>query len=627
MTPEQVLSGRYRLISPLGTGGMASVYLASDERLGRRVAVKILHAHFASDPTFVARFEQEARLAAALSHPHIVQVYDVGHDGDQPYIVMEYVEGETLKDLIIRTGPLPVQRALEIISGVLAALTFAHEHNSVHRDIKSQNILLTRSGDVKVADFGIARELSGAAARTLTVTGMVIGSVHYFSPEQAQGQPATPRSDVYAAGVVLYEMLTGKLPFDAENPLAVAMQHINQAPPLPSRINATIPPSVERVVLTALSKDPAARYASAARMKEAVDALRNSAGELTRMATRLAPAAPLAPSLPGAPRATGIGRAAAGTTRVTRQGTAAAPARRRASPWGNLLWLLSAVVVAGSAASLGVYYAVTGHVPGLGSTPTMTPTATTTSTPILATATTRPIIVPPSFTATDTPLPSPSATTIDTATPQPTTTRADTATTTPTTTDTALPTATATISDTATSTATPVDTATATPADTATYTATPQPTATPTTPPTHTPADTATPTDTDTALPTHTPIPTVTPTDTDTPIPQPTPTRTTTDTATPLPNGGAPAIGFAPPTVKVGGTVTVSGSGWPGGDVVTLSADFGSGIETLAQPTADANGQFTISVALPTDATAGIIMVNAHDDKGNSISQTLTING
>ena len=167
---EQLLNGRYRLLRPLGTGGMASVYLAEDLRLGRRVAVKVLHPQFASDPSFVTRFAYEARIAAGLVHPNVVQVYDVGHDGDRHYIVMEYVEGETLKDLITRQGALPVARALAIIGGVLAALELAHAHNLIHRDIKAQNILLTSGGDVKVTDFGIARELSGTAAATTMPT-------------------------------------------------------------------------------------------------------------------------------------------------------------------------------------------------------------------------------------------------------------------------------------------------------------------------------------------------------------------------------------------------------------------------------------------------------------------------
>src|SRR5919199_87595 len=279
---EQLLNGRYRLLRPLGTGGMASVYLAEDLRLGRRVAVKVLHPQFASDPAYVARFAYEARIAAGLAHPNIVQVYDVGHDGDRHYIVMEYVEGETLKALIRRQGALTVARALAIMSGVLAALALAHAHRLIHRDITAQNIVLTSGGDVKVTDFGIARDLSGTTVPALTLAGMVLGTVHYFAPEQAQGRPAIPQSDVYASGIVLYEMLTGTLPFDAENPLAVAMQQINQAPTRPTRVNPAIPPSVEAIVLKALAKNPAERFAGAAEMQAAVDAARSGAAQPTR---------------------------------------------------------------------------------------------------------------------------------------------------------------------------------------------------------------------------------------------------------------------------------------------------------------------------------------------------------
>jgi eukaryotic-like serine/threonine-protein kinase len=303
---EQLLNGRYRLLRPLGTGGMASVYLAEDLRLGRRVAVKVLQPQFASDPSFVTRFAYEARIVARLAHPNIVQVYDVGHDGDRHYIVMEYVEGETLKELIRRQGALPVARALAIMSGVLAALALAHAHRLIHRDITAQNILLTSGGDVKVTDFGIARELSDTATPTLTLAGMVLGTVHYVAPEQAQGRPAVPQSDVYAAGIVLYEMVTGTLPFDAENPLAVAMQQITQAPTPPTRLNAAIPPSVEAIVLTALAKNAAERFAGAAEMQAAVDPARSGAAQPMRLAARVVATAPTTPMqrLPprGAPR-------------------------------------------------------------------------------------------------------------------------------------------------------------------------------------------------------------------------------------------------------------------------------------------------------------------------------------
>ena len=349
---EQLLNARYRVLRPLGTGGMASVYLAEDLRLGRRVAVKILHPQFAADPTFVARFEQEARLAASLSHPNIVRVYDVGHDGDRHYIVMEYVEGETLKDTIARQGALPVTRALEIIGGVLAALDVAHTHNLIHRDIKAQNILITPDGDVKVADFGIARELGGLSAPTLTATGMVMGTAQYFAPEQAQGRPATPQSDVYAAGIVLFEMLTGQLPFDGENPLGVAMQQINQPPPLPSSINRTIPPAVEAIALKALAKNPAERYASAAEMKAAADAARSGAAEPHPPGPTCRPSdadhrrRPVPP--PGVIRQ---------TTRPTPVVATAAPTPATGRTTQRLLWIVAAALVALAAFAAARYIA------------------------------------------------------------------------------------------------------------------------------------------------------------------------------------------------------------------------------------------------------------------------------
>src|SRR5437764_752893 len=345
---EQLLNGRYRLLRPLGTGGMASVYLAEDLRLGRRVAVKVLHPQFASDPPFVARFAYEARIAAGLAHPNIVQVYDVGHDGDRHYIVMEYVEGETLKDLITRQGALPVARALAIIDGVLAALELAHAHNLIHRDIKAQNILLTSGGDVKVTDFGIARELSGTAASTLTLAGMVLGTVHYFAPEQAQGRPAVPQSDVYAAGIVLYEMLTGTLPFDAENPLAVALQQINQAPTRPTRLNAAIPPAVEAIVLKALAKNPAGRFAGAAEMKAAMDAARSGAAQPTRLTTRAVAAAPTIQMRPPPPRST----LRAGTRSMAQATARKTPAGRTVR---RALWPTAATLVAVAAALPGYF--------------------------------------------------------------------------------------------------------------------------------------------------------------------------------------------------------------------------------------------------------------------------------
>jgi len=235
-----VLGGRYHLLDVIGDGGMARVFRAEDARLGRVVAVKILHRHYLAQPEFVRRFEQEARLAAGLSHPNIVAIYDVDRQGDTYYIVMECVEGGSLKGLIARDAPLPLSLAAAIMRQLGQALDAAHARGVVHRDIKPENILLTPSHDVKVGDFGIARALTSPAQ---TATGMVMGSVSYFSPEQAQGKPATAESDLYSSGIVLYEMLTGRLPFAAGNPVATAMQHITQEPAPPRAIVPALPPA------------------------------------------------------------------------------------------------------------------------------------------------------------------------------------------------------------------------------------------------------------------------------------------------------------------------------------------------------------------------------------------------
>ncbi|MBX6341774.1 MAG: serine/threonine protein kinase, partial [Thermomicrobiaceae bacterium] len=256
----RILNGRYRLDDIIGEGGMAVVYRGYDQVLNRVVAVKLLRDQFGADANFHKRFEREAQSAARLSHPHIVAVYDVGQDGRTRYIVMEYVRGRNLKELIRRQGPFSVQGAAMVIRQVADALDYAHAHGLVHRDIKPQNILVDDAGHVKVVDFGIAKSLSDA---NLTEAGTGMGTVHYVSPEQARGEPATPASDIYATGVVLYEMLTKHLPFDADTPVGVAMQHVHAAPPPPSLLNPSIPPEVEDVVLTALAKDPEDRFPSA----------------------------------------------------------------------------------------------------------------------------------------------------------------------------------------------------------------------------------------------------------------------------------------------------------------------------------------------------------------------------
>lgn len=275
---KKILNNRYELEQKIGEGGMARVYLGRDLRLNRQVAIKTLHEHYAADLTFLQRFHHEAQAAAGLRHPCIVNVYDVGQDGDIHYIVMEYVEGSDLKSLILRNGPLPIDHAVAIAEDVAEGLEAAHRMGMVHRDVKPQNILVSPSGEVKITDFGIAKSSLSTA---LTETGVTFGTADYLSPEQARGFSATPRSDIYALGVTLYEMLTGRLPFTGENAVAVAMQHVSVEPPPPRMFNAQIPPRLEELVLAALSKNPDERPASAREFAQMLRAYRTASQEAT----------------------------------------------------------------------------------------------------------------------------------------------------------------------------------------------------------------------------------------------------------------------------------------------------------------------------------------------------------
>jgi tRNA A-37 threonylcarbamoyl transferase component Bud32 len=257
---DEKIAERYDLEEVVGSGGMSAVYKARDTLLERNVALKILHQQFTDDEEYVARFRHEARTVAQLSHPNIVTVIDRGEDGGRQFIVFEYVDGENLKEFLERNGPLPVRRALELGIEIARGLAFAHQHGLVHRDVKPQNVLLNGEGKAKVTDFGIARSLD--VERGMTQTGTVLGTSNYIAPEQASGQPVDAQTDIYALGVVLYELLTGEVPFPGENFVAVAMKHINESPPSLVEKRPDVPLRLAAAVDRALEKDPRDRFAS-----------------------------------------------------------------------------------------------------------------------------------------------------------------------------------------------------------------------------------------------------------------------------------------------------------------------------------------------------------------------------
>jgi serine/threonine-protein kinase len=328
--PGDVIADRYELEELCGSGGMSSVFRARDLQLDRSVAIKILHGRFVADPEYVERFRREARAVARLSHPNIVTVIDRGEDEDRQYIVFEHVDGENLKELVGRTGRQPVRRAVELALAVADGLAFAHGHGLVHRDVKPQNVLLSREGDVKVTDFGIARSLD--VEHGVTQTGTVLGTGEYLAPEQASGKPVSAATDVYSLGVVLWELLVGDVPFSGENFVAVALRHVNEPPPSLRQLRPDVPPRLSAAVERALAKDPAQRFPSMAAL---ASELRACLAELDR-----APAS---------------AEADAAMTLVTRPSPA--PSSRRASrkPSRRSLWAVLLALLVAVAAFVAVF--------------------------------------------------------------------------------------------------------------------------------------------------------------------------------------------------------------------------------------------------------------------------------
>ena len=273
-----LLNNRYRLINRIGAGGMSVVYKAQDLALGRLVAVKILHESLTGDESFLERFQKEAQAAASLSHPNVVTVHDVGHDGDRHYIVMELVDGDDLKTIIRQSAPLPLDRALNLAIQISRGVGYAHRAGFVHCDVKPQNVLVTKDGRALVADFGIARVISEA---TMGRQDLAWGTPHYFSPEQAAGQSATPASDVYAVGVILFELLSGRLPFEAESPTALALKHLRDEPPWVTEFNPSVPLPVAKIIRKVMAKEPAARYRTADQLARILESFRAESNQNT----------------------------------------------------------------------------------------------------------------------------------------------------------------------------------------------------------------------------------------------------------------------------------------------------------------------------------------------------------
>ncbi len=338
---ERIFSGRYKIVEKIGSGGMAEVYKAEDTILNRTVAIKVLHSQLATQKDFIERLRREAQAAANLNHPNIVNIHDWGSEDDTYFIVMEYIEGKTLKEIIEAEAPFPPERAISIATKVCSALDFAHRRDIIHRDVKPQNIMITTEGEIKVTDFGIAR---AGAATPMTQTGSIMGTAQYISPEQAQGRIIQQTSDIYSLGIVLYEMFTGKVPFSGENPIAIAFKQVHEKPIPPRKIRPSIPDSLERITLRALAKNPNDRYQTGEQMR--ADLLRFSRGE---------DVSPLPPQL-----------SSAGETIVI---TPKRKKRKRRkiplTPWVILIVLIPVIVILAYAFASGISFSPTTTVPNL----------------------------------------------------------------------------------------------------------------------------------------------------------------------------------------------------------------------------------------------------------------------
>ena len=348
--PGQPFDGRYRVLGRLGVGGMATVYLAEDSSLGRKVALKVMAERYAEDGEFVERFRREAQAAARLNHPNIIAVYDRGEADGRPYIAMEYLQGRTLKQVIQKEGPLPAERAIAIAMQVLAGLRYAHEHGVVHRDVKPHNVLVGDDGRIKVTDFGIAH----AGDPQMTEVGSIVGTAQYLSPEQARGRSVGPQTDLYSLGVVVYEMLAGRVPFEGDSSVAIAMQHVSDEPPPLRALAPDVPDSLALVVAHAMLKQPGQRYGSADEFAADLDRVRR--GLVPAAATALLTAVPSEPTdfVPAAEATRIAPRAEAGSL-LSGERPPPPPLPRKRSRWPWLLVLLLVLAVGALAAfALGV---------------------------------------------------------------------------------------------------------------------------------------------------------------------------------------------------------------------------------------------------------------------------------